>query len=48
MPPMVTSAAIAIAAGMLPELAAALVSLGLALAFARLPVLYWFITALTH
>jgi len=40
MPPMVTSGAIAIAAGMLPELAAALVSLGLALAFVTLPLLY--------
>jgi len=43
MPPMVTSGAIAIAAGMLPELAAALVSLGLALAFATLPLMYWII-----
>ncbi len=43
MPPMVTSGAIAIAAGMLPELAAALVSLGLALAFVTLPVLSWMI-----
>nr|WP_321467625.1 AEC family transporter [uncultured Desulfobulbus sp.] len=41
MPPMVTSAAIAIAAGMQPELATALVSLGLALAFATLPLLSW-------
>nr|WP_320012653.1 AEC family transporter [uncultured Desulfobulbus sp.] len=41
MPPMVTSAAIAIAAGLLPELAAALVSLGLAIGFVTLPLLYW-------
>ena len=41
MPPMATSGAIAIAAGMLPELAAALVSLGLAFAFVTLPLLYW-------
>jgi malate permease and related proteins len=40
MPPAVTSGAIAIAAGMMPELAAALVSLGLALAFVTLPILY--------
>ena len=43
MPPMVTAGALAIAAGMQPELAAALVSLGLALAFTSLPVLYWLI-----
>ena len=41
MPPMVTAGALAIAAGMQPELAAALVSLGLALAFVTLPTLYW-------
>lgn len=41
MPPMVTAGALAIAAGLLPELAAALVSLGMALAFLSLPVLYW-------
>lgn len=40
MPPMVTAGALAIAAGMLPELAAALVSLGMALAFVSLPILY--------
>ena len=40
MPPMVTAGALAIAAGMLPELAAALVSLGMALAFLSLPILY--------
>ncbi len=40
MPPMVTAGALAIAAGMLPELAAALVSLGMALAFITLPLLY--------
>ncbi len=43
MPPMVTAGALAIAAGMLPELAAALVSLGMALAFVTLPVLYYLI-----
>lgn len=40
MPPMVTAGALAIAAGIMPELAAALVSLGMALAFVSLPVLY--------
>lgn len=40
MPPMVTAGALAIAAGILPELAAALVSLGMALAFVSLPLLY--------
>jgi predicted permease len=44
MPPMVTAGALAIAAGMLPELAAALVSLGMALAFLSLPVLYYVIS----
>lgn len=43
MPPMVTAGALAIAAGILPELAAALVSLGMALAFVSLPLLYWII-----
>ncbi|WP_303722117.1 AEC family transporter [Malonomonas rubra] len=43
MPPMVTAGALAIAAGILPELAAALVSVGMALAFVTLPVLYWII-----
>ncbi len=43
MPPMVTAGALAIAAGMVPELAAALVSLGMALAFVSLPVLYFLI-----
>lgn len=43
MPPMVTAGALAIAAGMLPELAAALVSLGMALAFVSLPILYFLI-----
>lgn len=43
MPPMVTAGALAIAAGILPELAAALVSLGMALAFVSLPVLYWIV-----
>jgi len=41
MPPMVTAGALAMAAGLLPELAAALVSLGMALAFVSLPALYW-------
>ncbi len=40
MPPMVTAGAMAIAAGLVPELAAALVSLGMALAFVSLPLLY--------
>ncbi|PLX98049.1 MAG: hypothetical protein C0623_14015 [Desulfuromonas sp.] len=43
MPPMVTAGALAIAAGLLPELAAALVSLGMALAFITLPLLYFLI-----
>jgi predicted permease len=43
MPPMVTAGALAIAAGMVPELAAALVSLGMALAFVTLPILYFLI-----
>lgn len=43
MPPMVTAGSIAIAAGMAPALAAALVSLGLVLAFATLPILHWII-----
>jgi predicted permease len=43
MPPMVTAGALAIAAGMLPELAAALVSLGMALAFLSLPILFYVI-----
>jgi predicted permease len=41
MPPMVTAGALAIAAGMVPELAAALVSLGIPLAFVTLPLLYF-------
>ena len=40
MPPMVTAGALAIAAGMAPELAAALVSIGIPLAFLTLPLLY--------
>ena len=40
MPPMVTAAALAVAAGMEAELAIALAGLGLVLAFATLPVLY--------
>lgn len=40
MPPMVTAGALAIAAGMQAELAAALVSLGIPLAFATLPLLF--------
>ncbi len=40
MPPMVTAGALAIAAGMAPELAAALVSIGIPLAFLSLPLLY--------
>ena len=43
MPPMVTAGALAIAANMIPELAAALVSLGMALAFVTLPLLYFLI-----
>jgi hypothetical protein len=43
MPPMVTAGALAIAAGMAPELAAALVSLGIPLAFMTLPLLYMLI-----
>ncbi len=43
MPPMVTAGALAIAAGMAPELAAALVSLGIPLAFLTLPLLYMLI-----
>ena len=41
MPPMVTAGALAIAACMEPELAAALVSVGMALSFATLPLLYY-------
>jgi len=40
MPPMVTAGALAIAAGIAPDLAAALVSLGIPLAFATLSLLY--------
>ncbi len=40
MPPMVTAGALAIAAGLEPELAAALVGLGIIGAFATLPLLY--------
>jgi predicted permease len=40
MPPMVTAGALAVAAGMEPELAVALVGLGLILAFATLPLLF--------
>ncbi len=40
MPPMVTAGAVAIAADLQPELAAALVSLGMALSFGTLPLLY--------
>ena len=43
MPPMVTAGALAIAAGMVPELAAAMVSLGMTLAFLTLPLLYMLI-----
>jgi predicted permease len=43
MPPMVTAGALAVAAGMVPELAVALVGLGIILAFATLPFLYWMI-----
>lgn len=40
MPPMVTAGALAVAAGLAPELAVALVGLGIILAFATLPLLY--------
>ena len=40
MPPMVTAGALAIAVGLEPELAAALVGLGIVLSFATLPALY--------
>ncbi len=40
MPPMVTAGALAVAAGMEPELAVALVGLGIILAFVTLPLLY--------
>ncbi|MFW5488914.1 MAG: AEC family transporter [Desulfovibrio sp.] len=40
MPPMVTAGALAMAANLLPELAAATVSLGMVVAFATLPLLY--------
>lgn len=43
MPPMVTAGALAIAARIAPELAAALVSLGIPLAFMTLPLLYMLI-----
>ncbi len=41
MPPMVTAGALAMAAGLNPELAAAIVSLGMVLSFLSLPLLYW-------
>lgn len=41
MPPMVTAGALAVVAGMDAELSAALVGLGLVLAFATLPLMYW-------
>lgn len=41
MPPMVTSGALAMAAGMAPELAAATISLGMIVSFASLPLLYY-------
>lgn len=41
MPPMVTAGALAMAAGMVPELAAAAVSLGMILSFLTLPLLHW-------
>jgi len=41
MPPMVTAGALAVVAGMDAELSAALVGLGLLLAFATLPLFYW-------
>ncbi len=40
MPPMVTSGALAMAAGLVPELAAATVSLGMLLSFFTLPIFY--------
>lgn len=40
MPPMVTAGALAITAGIVPELAAALVSLGMVMAFVSLPILH--------
>jgi malate permease and related proteins len=43
MPPMVTAGALAVAAGMEPELAVALVGLGIILAFVTLPLLYMLI-----
>lgn len=47
MPPMVTSGALAMAAGLAPELAAATVSLGMILSFLSLPALFWLINATT-
>jgi malate permease and related proteins len=41
MPPMVTSAALAVMAGMDAELSVALVGVGIFLAFGTLPILYW-------
>ncbi|MFT3669977.1 MAG: AEC family transporter [Pseudoxanthomonas sp.] len=43
MPPMVTAGALAMAAGLAPELAAATVSLGMIVSFVSLPALFWFI-----
>ncbi len=43
MPPMVTAGALALAAGLAPELAAALVGWGIVLSFATLTGLYWLI-----
>ena len=43
MPPMVTAGALAVVAGMDAELSAALVGLGLLLAFGTLPLFYWLV-----
>jgi Predicted permeases len=43
MPPMVTAGALAMAAGLAPDLAAATVSLGMIISFVSLPALFWFI-----
>nr|WP_319582820.1 AEC family transporter [uncultured Pseudodesulfovibrio sp.] len=40
MPPMVTAGALAMAAGLMPELAAATISLGMIISFMTLPILY--------
>jgi len=46
MPPMVTAGALALLAGLAPELTAALVGLGLMVSFLTLPILFQILQAL--